>query len=62
MTRREFRFRDVEEILRDLVDRIRRIEQRRVSVIGNYVLEQNAGGQLQARHAMTGTVTVIANP
>jgi hypothetical protein len=62
MTRREFRRRNVEEILRDLEDRLRRIEQRTTVVVGNYVLEQNGTGQLQARHAMTGTVTVLANP
>lgn len=62
MTRREFRFSDVESILRDLVDRVRRLETRRKVVVGDYVLEQDAGGNLTARHATTNTVTTLAVP
>lgn len=58
------------ELLRDILDRLGRLERRNRQVIGNgataYVLEvpttgANAG-KLTARHATTGTVTVLAGP
>lgn len=66
MALRDLRKATTEDLLRDLVDRVRRIEHRTSLTIGSgtqaYVLEVNAAGQLTARHATTNTVTVIALP
>jgi hypothetical protein len=56
----------LEGLLTRLSDRLRRLETRTTTVVGTgantYVLEVNAAGQLTARNATTGTVTVIAVP
>ncbi|GAA2685460.1 hypothetical protein [Nonomuraea recticatena] len=53
------------EILRDLDDRIRVLEQRNSVVIGvapnAYVIEVDDVGRLTARHATTGAVTILAS-
>ncbi|WP_433379510.1 hypothetical protein [Streptosporangium sp. CA-115845] len=53
-------------MLRDLDDRVRVLEHRTSVVVGvapdAYVLEVDASGRLTARHATTGTVTVVAAP
>lgn len=70
MSQRTLRPVSVERLVQDLVDRLRRLERRSRYTVGSgttaYVLEvpmtgANAG-KLTARHATTGTVTVIANP
>jgi hypothetical protein len=66
VVRRDPRKTTVEELLSDLLSRIRRVETRTRATVGSgantYVLEVNGAGQLTARHAGTGTVTVIASP
>lgn len=56
------RFSSVEQVLQDLLDRLRRIETRRTATVGDWVIEQDPLGRLVARHAPTGTVTVLASP
>lgn len=66
MAVRAIQTRDLPELLRNIIDRLGRLERRSRYVVGTgtsaYVLEVNASGQLTARHATTGTVTVIAVP
>lgn len=66
MAVRSTRIKDLGEMLRDILDRLGRLERRNRVVIGSgaaaYVLEVNAGGDLTARHATTGTVTTLASP
>ncbi|MFD1937570.1 MULTISPECIES: hypothetical protein [Nonomuraea] len=66
MARLKTRPRTPAEILRDLDDRVRVLEHRTSVVIGvapdAYVLEVDDSGRLTARHADSGTVTVIALP
>ncbi len=47
--------------LRDLERRVYGLETRRVR-LGDWYLEQTASGDLQARHADSRTVTIIATP
>lgn len=70
MATRTVRIKDLGELVRDILDRLGRLERRNRVVVGSggsaYVLEvPDAGvnaGKLTARHATTGTVTVLANP
>lgn len=66
MAVRQLRARTVEELMRDIVDRLRALEHRTSVVIGTaphaYVLEVDQAGQLIARHAASGAVTVVAVP
>jgi hypothetical protein len=50
------------ELLEDLVERVRRLENRDAVVIGAWVLEEADDGGLIARHAPTDTVVVVAPP
>lgn len=70
MAVRSTRIKDLGEIIRDILDRLGRLERRTRVVVGTgptaYVLEvpptgPNAG-KLTARHATTGTVTPLASP
>lgn len=71
MAVRTQRITNLPELIRDILDRLNRLERRNRVVIGtatagSYVLEvpdtgPNAG-KLTARHATTGTVTPLANP
>lgn len=66
MAVRKLRPDTTEELLRDHGDRIRRLETATTVVIGSgtnaWVLEADEAGQLTARHAASGKVTVIAAP
>ncbi|MFF3665478.1 hypothetical protein [Microtetraspora malaysiensis] len=66
MAVRQLRPRTVEDWVRDVMDRLRVIEHRTTVVVGTapnaYVLEVDSQGRLTARHATTGTITVIASP
>lgn len=66
MARVRVRPRTPAEILRDLDDRLRILEHRTSVVVGvapdAYVVEVDDTGRLTARHATTGTVTVVALP
>ncbi len=54
------------ELVRELDDRIRRLETRTQVVVGTpadaYLLSVDAAGNLTAKHTTTGTVTTIAMP
>lgn len=66
MSLRQLRQTDGARLIQEIVDRLRRLETRSRYVVGTgttaYVIEVNAAGLLTARHATTGTVTVIAVP
>lgn len=63
---RRLRPRTDAELIRDLDDRIRRLEQRTEVVIGiapnAYLLSVDATGRLVATNTTTGTTTVVAVP
>lgn len=63
---RRLRPRTAAELIRDLDDRIRRLEQRTEVVIGlppnAYLLSVNGAGQLVATNTTTNTTTVVAVP
>lgn len=58
--------RTTEELLAGVLDRLRRLETRTSVTVGGpagaYVLEVNEAGELTARHAATGHVTIVAVP
>lgn len=66
MATRSIRFNDLGELIRDVLDRLGRLERRNRYTVGTppnaYVLEVNAAGQLTARNTTTSTVTVVAVP
>ena len=62
MAARDLRARRLEDLITQLLDRVRRLEHRRRVLVGPYLLDVNEDGQLTARHSETGTVTVIASP
>jgi hypothetical protein len=66
MSWRQLRQTDGPRLIQEIVDRLRRLETRTRYVVGTgtnaYVIEVNAAGNLTARHATTGTVTIIAVP
>ncbi|MFF3441731.1 hypothetical protein [Streptosporangium sp. NPDC002721] len=66
MARVQTRPRTPTQVLRDLDDRLRVLEHRTSVVVGvapdAFVLEVDGSGRLTARHAMTGTVTIVALP
>ncbi|MBA9005910.1 hypothetical protein [Thermomonospora cellulosilytica] len=66
MVVRDPRPRTLEEVLRQMEDRIRRLEARTSTVVGAgdraWVVEVDAAGRLVARHVATGAVTIIAAP
>lgn len=66
MAVRAIKINQLPDLIRDILDRVGRLERRNRYTVGTgtkaYVLEVNAAGRLVARHATTGTVTVIAMP